>query len=128
TTLKLNTLIDDTGMADQVIQPGFQSNPYPWIKNASLVVISSDYEGLSNVLIEALILGTPVVSTAHISGPREVMTGELSQFLSETGDAQGLAENIKKALDHYPDIPEAIVQPFNVETIAQQYLDTFARR
>lgn len=80
------------------------------------------------MLIEALILGTPVVTTAHISGPRDLMTGKFSQFLSETGDAQGLAINIKKALDHYPEIPEAIVQPFNVETIAQQYLDSFERR
>ncbi|WP_455198756.1 glycosyltransferase [Kaarinaea lacus] len=127
-TRKLNVLIENAGLADNVIQPGFQDNPYPWIKNASLVVISSDYEGLSNVLIEALILGTPVVSTAHISGPRDVMTGEFSQFLSETGDAEGLAKNIVKALDHYPELSEAIVQPFCVETIAQLYLDNFARR
>lgn len=125
-TQKLNTLINELGLKDQVIQPGFQDNPYPWIKNASLVVISSDYEGLSNVLIEALVLGTPVVSTAHISGPKDVMTGELSNFLSPIGNPQALGENIKMALQHYPDIPRESYEQFNVENIARQYLDIFS--
>lgn len=124
-TQKLNELITSLGLEEKVIQAGFQENPYTWIKNASLVVISSDYEGLSNVLIEALILGTPVVSTSHISGPKDVMTGKLSEFLSPTGDPLALGENIKKALTHYPEIPREAYEPFNVEKIAQQYLDTF---
>lgn len=127
-THKLNTLINKLGLEDRVILPGFQKNPYPWYKNASLTVISSDYEGLSNVLIESLILGTPVVSTAHISGPKDVMTGRLSEFLSNTGDAEGLGQNIRKALTHYPEITRDIYSQFNVVTIAHQYLDTFARQ
>lgn len=124
-TQKLNSLISELDLDGQIIQPGFQDNPYPWIKNANLVVISSDYEGLSNVLIEALILGTPVVSTSHVSGPRDVMTGELSNFLSEIGDPEALGNNIKKALEHYPEISQDIYEQFNVVHIAQQYLDTF---
>ena len=127
-THKLNILIDELDLEDRILQPGFQKNPYPWIKNASLMVISSDYEGLSNVLIESLILGTPVVSTAHISGPKDVMRDKLSHYLSEIGDPEGLGVNIKKALTRYPDISPDIYQQFNVETIAKQYLDTFARQ
>lgn len=124
-TAKLNALIDELGLSEKIIKPGFQENPYPWIKNASLVVISSDYEGLSNVLIEALILGTPVVSTLHISGPKDVMTGELTEYLSEIGNPQALGENIKKAIQHYPEISPDIYERFNVEHIAGQYLDRF---
>lgn len=127
-TQKLKDIIDELELRDRVVQPGFQDNPYPWIKHASLVVISSDYEGLSNVLIEALVLGTPVVSTAHISGPRDVMTGELSEFLSEIGAPQALGENIHKALQHYPEIPQDCYEQFNVEHIARQYLEKFSKR
>lgn len=127
-THKLNALIDKLGLVDSILQPGFQDNPYPWIQNASLVVISSDYEGLSNVLIESLILGTPVVSTAHISGPKNVMTGELSEYLSDIGNPEDLGKNIQKALLQYPEITQDIYEPYNVETIAQQYLDKYTRQ
>lgn len=124
---KIKKLIAELGLADKVIQPGFQINPYPWIKNARLMVISSDYEGFSNVLIEALILGTPVVTTAYECGAKEVMTGELSRFLSKIGDPQGLATNINIALSGYPEIPEALRAQFNVTTVAEKCLATFAK-
>jgi len=127
-THKLNDLINRLELEDRIILPGFLENPYPWIKNASLTVISSDYEGLSNVLIESLILETPVVSTAHVSGPKDVMTGKLSEFLSDTGDPEALGQNITKALSRYPEISPEICSQFNVENIATQYLDTFARK
>jgi glycosyltransferase involved in cell wall biosynthesis len=66
---------------------GFQRNPFPWYAKASALVHASDFEGFGNVLVEALASGTPVVSTDCPFGPREILTGSLSRFLSPCGDA-----------------------------------------
>ena len=56
-------LADKFGVADRLILPGFQANPYNWIKGAEALVLSSDYEGLPTVLLEALAVNTKLVST-----------------------------------------------------------------
>ena len=72
-TEKLTALADKFGVASKLITPGFQQNPYAWIKNAKCLVLSSDYEGLPTVIIESLICGTPVVSTDCQHGPEEIL-------------------------------------------------------
>lgn len=85
---KLEALIEQFGVQEKVIVAGFQKNPYPWIKKAELLVLCSDREGLPNVLIEAMLLGTPVVSTDCKSGPKEILDGTLVPC----GDAIALRE------------------------------------
>lgn len=111
------------GVAEQIIVPGFQQNPYNWIKNAEALVLSSDYEGLSMVLIEALAVGTKVVSTLCPHGPSEVLSGELAQFLVPMNNPQRLAEKITQALqaDINPQQAE-ILQQVQGEHVAKQYL------
>lgn len=120
---KLLKQIDNLGLKDRVISPGFQKNPYPWVKNADLFVMSSDSEGLPTVLIESLILGTPVVSTDCPTGPREILTGDLSRFLSPAGDIVFLAKNIENAIADYPEITPDMLNKFNDEFSAKQYLE-----
>ena len=116
----LEKMICEYGIADRVHIVGFQKNPYPWFKDAKLTVISSDSESLSNVLIESLILKTPVVSTDSC-GPAEILTGALSEFLVPTNDPAALAEKISSALANPPAIDEKTVQRFSSETVFQQY-------
>jgi glycosyltransferase involved in cell wall biosynthesis len=116
------------GLHDRVAMPGFQTNPYPWIRHADLFVMSSDSEGLPTVLIESLILGTPVVSTDCPTGPSEIMTDELARFLCPRDDAPRLAELIDQALLQYPQISEASLGRFSAATSAQQYLDYCVRQ
>lgn len=59
----LEQLIRQEALDGQVQLPGWQSNPYPWMKAADVIVCSSVYEGLSTVVTEALILGRPIVTT-----------------------------------------------------------------
>lgn len=59
----LEGLIAETGLSDRVSLLGWQSNPYPYMKAADLIVCSSIYEGLSTAVTEALILGKAVVTT-----------------------------------------------------------------
>ncbi|MBK8451879.1 MAG: glycosyltransferase [Thiofilum sp.] len=119
----LKAQIHNLSLENRVILAGFQKNPYPWIKNADLFVMSSNNEGLPTVLIESLILGTPVVSVDCPTGPSEILTGELADYLSPVGDVDALATNITKALQHYPQIDDSLLAKFNSEYVAKQYID-----
>ena len=68
----LDALIAERGLKERVLVAGFRPNPYPWMRAAELLVLSSEREGMPNVLVEALACGTRVVSTDCPSGPREV--------------------------------------------------------
>jgi len=120
---ELKELIKELGLEKKVIFPGFQKNPYPWIKNAKLFVMSSNSEGLPLVLVESLILGTPIVSTDCPTGPSEVLVGKLKEYLSPVGDVDALAENIKKALISYPEIDESIIGRFSLDYSIENYLN-----
>lgn len=120
--LELKELIKELGLEDKIIFPGFQKNPYPWIKNAELFVMSSNSEGLPLVLVESLILGTNIVSTDCPTGPSEVLVDELKEFLSPINDVDALSVNIKKALNFYPDIEDKYIEKFRAEYSVSQYL------
>ena len=74
---------------------GFQSDPIPFYKTANLFVLSSDYEGLPLVIIEALACGTPVVSTDCHSGPAEILVNGRYGRLVPVGDVNALSKAIK---------------------------------
>lgn len=111
------------GVLDRVIFPAFQQNPYPWIKNAKALVLSSDFEGLGMVLIEALICETIVISTDCNYGPREILTGPLSRNLVPVGDSQQLAARMDEVANNLvPFVKSPIVEDVNANNIAKQYL------
>ncbi len=118
---KLVKLIQTYDLEDKVEILGFKTNPYPYIKNAKILLLSSEREGLPTVLIEALILGTPVVSTDCISGPSEILTAELSRYLAKINNPEELSDKIKLALEYYPEIDDTYIGKFNEETIFQYY-------
>lgn len=125
---QLLALIEELGLQDRVVLPGFQTNPYPWIKHAALFAMSSDSEGLPTVLIEALILGTPVVSTNCPTGPSEIMTGELARFLCPRDKPADLAERIDCALVSYPEITAALLRRFHCDYAIDRYLQHCGKR
>lgn len=117
---RLDALIDRMGLRARVTVAGFQRNPYPWIKGAKLLVLCSDHEGMPNVLVEALACGTPVVSTDCPSGPREILTGELAQWLVPCGDATKLAARIGAALQARPSVVNADLARFEAGVAVSQ--------
>lgn len=119
---KIKSLVKSLKLEGKVIFPGFKQNPYPWIKNAELFVMSSNSEGLPLVLVESMILGTGVVSTDCPTGPSELLTGELKQFLSPVGDVDILSFNMVKALDNYPDLSLETLDRFRAQYSVEQYL------
>jgi len=110
------------GLKERVKLCGFQSNPYAIVKKAKLLVLSSDYEGLPTVLIEALSLGVPVVSTDCPSGPREILGEYMPESLVPLDDIDALASAIKEHVMNPPSIPEELVNRFASHVIVKRYL------
>jgi len=117
---RLRALAEKLGVADRVLFKGFQSNPHSWMKQARMLVLSSDSEGLGNVVIEALILGTPVASTRCPGGIPEILTGPLAQGLADL-NSPALAQAMQSIYTNPPIIEQAALEKFSVETICQQY-------
>jgi len=110
------------GLEEKVVLCGFQSNPYAIIKRAKLLILTSDYEGLPTVLIEALSLGVPVVSTDCPSGPREILQEYMPEALVNQEDIRALAIAFKMTLQQPPIITTKILEKFESVNIANQYL------
>lgn len=87
------------GVAGEVALPGFDENPFAAMRAASVFVLSSRFEGLPGVLIQAMACGVRVVATDCPSGPREVLEGGRWGRLVPVGDAAALAAAIAAALD-----------------------------
>ncbi|MFA9460556.1 glycosyltransferase [Thiohalorhabdus sp. Cl-TMA] len=112
------------GLEEVVAMPGHVSNPYAWMARADLLALSSAWEGSPNVLIEALALGTPVVSTDCPSGPAEILENGRYGRLVPVGDSSALAEAICRSLDHPLDFDrDEATRPYTVEHAAPRYLD-----
>lgn len=87
------------GIADQLVLPGFVIDPWPFYATATAFVLSSNYEGFANVILEALAAGLPVVSTNCRSGPAEILDQGRFGALVPVGDEAALAEAMRRALD-----------------------------
>jgi len=118
---ELDRLIASKGLKEQVLVAGFRPNPYPWMRAAELLLLSSDREGMPNVLVEALACGTRVVSTDCPSGPREVLRGELARYLVPCGDARALADAMRDSLAAPRPSAQAIPLEFTEAHMAQAY-------
>ncbi|MCK4783874.1 MAG: glycosyltransferase [Desulfobacteraceae bacterium] len=125
----LESLIVELGIAGEVDMPGFVDNPYNYMANSDVFVLSSDWEGLPTVLIEALGVGTPVVSTDCPSGPREVLQGGRIGRLVPVGNWEMLAEAIISTLDEPRKAvdPEAL-KPFTKDAAVDAYLNLLRKQ
>lgn len=85
------------GLGGKVYLEGFQENPYPYIKNADVFVLSSRNEGLPNVLIEALSLGTPCAASRCIPIISRIIKEGENGYTSDSEDPEGLANAMIKA-------------------------------
>ncbi|AOJ69542.1 MULTISPECIES: glycosyltransferase [Burkholderia] len=94
----LERLAGELGLHDAVRFTGFCANPFPYVRAADMLILSSRYEGFGMVLGEAMALGTPVISSDCPTGPRDLLDGGRGGLLVSPGDADGLADAIERML------------------------------
>ncbi len=124
----LALLAEKLGIAEHVFFAGFQPNPLAWMERAACLLSTSRFEGLGNVLIEALACGTPVVATDCPYGPSEILDGGAFGELAPVGDAAALAACIRRTLDTPPDreLLRARAALFSAASCADAHLALFA--
>jgi glycosyltransferase involved in cell wall biosynthesis len=121
----LEALIEEYELKEHVRLVGFVDNPYAIMAKASVFVLSSISEGLPTVLIEALALGLPVVSTDCESGPREILEGAGAGKLVRVGDVDAMARAIIAVFEGNSTGPakQADLEPYTVDSAVNRYLE-----
>lgn len=126
---KLKNIIDELNISDRVSFLGFQTNPFKFVKESDLVVLSSRYEGFPNVILEAHACGKFVVAFECPGVNSEIITNELNGYLVENGNIKLLAESINKySALCFNDIK--IIESTNryhIDTIIQKYEKIFLK-
>ena len=124
---ELEELINNLKLSKRISLIGHQKNPYPWYHSADLFILSSNYEGFGNVLIEALECGLPIVSTNCVSGPKEILEngkyGKLVEVNNVDDLKNGIIEQINKKHDKKKLIERS--QDFLISKISDEYLSFF---
>ena len=125
---------------------GYRDNPYQYLSRADIYVLSSETEGLPNIIIESMVCGTPVISSDCISGPREILypTSDLNISLKNkiekgtygilypVGEVELLKEAINLLLENKDLCNEFIrkgyerIEEFDDFKITQKYIETFS--
>jgi len=122
---RLLALAAELGVSGDFALPGFVDQPYAFMAHADLFAFTSRWEGLGFVLIEALAVGTPVVSTDCPSGPSEILAGGRYGRLVPVGDDGALADAIAATLE--APLPASELQqaarPYGIEASTDAYLD-----
>lgn len=121
---KLEKYIEENNLNENITLFGFQDNPYPFIKNADLLVCSSNYEGFSTFVTEGLILGKTVVTT-NCSGMDELLGENEYGIITENNDdafLTGLRKIISDSdlLNSYTEKAKIRGQQFSKEMLTEQ--------
>jgi glycosyltransferase involved in cell wall biosynthesis len=120
---RLEAVARELGVSENVALPGFRENAISYMARSSVFVLSSAWEGLPTVLIEALAAGTRVVSTDCPSGPSEILDGGRLGALVPVGDVAALSSAIAATLDlPRTAVPEAALAPYTRDVAVDHYL------
>ena len=117
------------GLESRVTFAGFSDNPFAYMKKADLLVLPSRYEGLANVILEANILGTPVVAFNSPGGVGEIVQEGKNGFLVQPFDEAEFARTVEKARAYDFDtqaIKEMTKEGFAIKKIIQEYEALFS--
>lgn len=112
------------GLEDDVKLLGFNANPFAFMSKADAFVLASEFEGLPNVLIQAMAFGTPIVATDCRTGPAEILCGGRFGTLVPVGDTHAIADGIDQALT-LPRQHEAMAyarRTYGARNAAEEYL------
>ena len=128
---ELKNLAQDLNISENLSLHGFESNPFKFFASADVFALSSQYEGLPTVLIEALACGCPVVSTNCPSGPEEILEHGKYGTLVSVGNHRDFADALLAVLQLRDESPQMMEkrkrdlmdhgQQFNVDNAFSEY-------
>lgn len=120
---QLETLAKSLEIDSDIAWIGFAHNPFPYMKQAGVLVLSSAWEGFGNVLVEGLSVGVPIVSTDCPSGPAEILDRGKYGKLVPVEDSDAMAEAILQVLsEQRKPVDRAWLDQFTLESVTRQYL------
>lgn len=96
---KLELLSRNLGITDNIHLPGVKKNIFHEIENAEIFILSSNFEGMPNTLIEAMCLGVPCIST-KVSGAIDLINNGINGFLVDVNDVSALADRMAEIADN----------------------------
>lgn len=121
--IRLERLVADMSLSDDVALPGYTENPYAYLARAAAFVLSSRWEGLPTVVVEALSCGAQVVATDCPSGPREILADGRYGQLVPVGDPAAMATALMRVLDGETiRPPDESWRPYQLEAVVDEYL------
>ena len=119
---ELQLQVQSLDLSADVFFTGILKNPYPWIKKADLFAFTSKNEGLPNVLLESLACHTNIVSTRGRGGTLDIMSGELSQNLTEF-NTEEFANKMVEVLNHQQTIDFSLhLEKYSPRSVVNEYL------
>jgi glycosyltransferase involved in cell wall biosynthesis len=122
--LTLEALVTDLALEQDVAFLGAVDNPYAYMARSAVFVLSSKFEGFGNVLVEAMAVGTPVVSTNCPHGPAEILNNGEYGELVPVSDSNALAKAILEVLDgKQKTVDAAWLNQFSLTVATKKYLD-----
>ena len=121
---ELEAMIAKLGITEDISMPGFVENPYAYMSRASAFVLSSRWEALPTVLIEAMACGCPVIATDCPSGPKEILEAGVYGPLVPIGDTTALSNAMLQVLEApiNQDILVRRAMHFSIDRVVPEYL------
>ena len=125
----IKKLVEDKGLSASVIFEGVCKDMENIYAKADMIVLSSEYEGMPNCLIEAIGCGIPIVSYDCPIGPREIVVDDVNGYLVKYNDINQLAEKMEECLkrDWDEESIRRTAEKFDVSYIAKEYIDLFEK-
>jgi glycosyltransferase involved in cell wall biosynthesis len=124
----LRALASELGIADRLELPGFVDDPVPEYLAATVMALSSRWEGLPATILEALACGCPVISTASSDGLVELLREVGAREPIALDDEAALADALEAALDgDLPAVPTTAVLPYSIDAACDEHAALFAQ-
>ncbi len=118
---KIERLVAEREMQSKCVVLPFSKNPYPLMKRARLVVISSDFEGAPLVIPESIVCGTPIISTNCNHGPLEILGLNYKSNLVPTNNSIALSKKIIQELSNKKIAMDVNLERFAIKNIIKAY-------
>lgn len=117
----------DFGVANRVDFEGFQKDMIPYYLHAKATLLTSEYEGFPNVLVESTTLGTPVVAFNCLSGPSEIVMDGVNGYLVKYKDSKDLVEKIFLMLKSYRSLKSGLISKYMIKNAIFNYANVVSR-